>query len=98
MTTDIDKKILYWIDYFQYEWINCDELIDYIKDNYVRDLKEIINEWCEINNIRINIKYLNWDRIINDDIDYDCIGNNLYLNLIWLEDAKYDLRRQGLIK
>ena len=35
---DIDEEILYWIDQFDYQWIDCEKLIDYMKNNYVRDV------------------------------------------------------------
>lgn len=95
---DIDGEILYWVEQFGYEWIDCGKLIDYIKENFVKDVDDILREWCELNEIRIDIDYLNWKMIVEEDNDYEYIGNGLYLNTFWLEDAEVELKRLDLIK
>lgn len=95
---DIDKEILYWIDQFGYEWINCGKLIDYIKENLVVNDEHIINRWCEINEWKVDIDYLNWDKIIENDDDYEYLCNGLYLDVYQLEDMGLELKRLDLIK
>lgn len=95
---DIDKEILYWIDQFGYEWINCGELIDYIKENFVVNDEYIIDRWCEINEWRVDKDYLNWDKIIENDEDYEYLCNGLYLDIYQLEDIELELKRLDLIK
>lgn len=95
---DIDNEILNWINQFNYEWVNDGKLIDYIKDNFVRNVDSILEEWCEINKIRIDIDYLNWKKIIDEDNDYEHLAGDLYLNRVWLEDAESELKRLNLIK
>lgn len=95
---DIDGEILYWIEQFGYEWINSGKLIDYIKENFVKDVDFILKQWCEANKWKVDIDYLNWEKIVNADVDYEYLGNGLYLNIYWLESSELELKRLNLIK
>lgn len=96
---DIDKEILYWIDQLGYEWINCGKLIDYIKENYVKDQIDVIKEFVEVMEIKIpNIDLLDWDRICQEDNDYEKLENGQYLNTYLLESDSLELQRLNLIK
>lgn len=95
---DIDKEILYWIDQFGWEWINCGELIDYIKENYVKSQEDVVNEFVEVMEWRVDIDYLNKDAICENDNDYEHICDDLYLNIYRLECDEIELKRLNLIK
>ena len=96
---DIDKEILYWIDYFGYQWIDCGQLIEYIKDNYTQTQIKIVKEYINVMKIRVpSIHILDWDKIVEIDDDYVSIGEDLYLNIFRLEHEEDVLRKEGLIK
>lgn len=96
---DIDKEILYWIDQFGYEWVNCGKLIDYIKENYVKDQRDVIEEYVELMEIKVpSIDILDWDRICQEDNDYEELDNGKYLNTYLLESDSLELKRLNLIK
>lgn len=96
---DIDKEILYWIDYFGYQWVDCGQLIEYIKDNYTQTQIKIVKEYINVMKIRVpSIHILDWDKIVEIDDDYVSIGEDLYLNIWRLEHEEDVLRREGLIK
>lgn len=99
MTIDIDAKILYWIDYFEYKWIDCGKLIDYIKDNWVRTKEEVVRHYMEAmkyNNVDIND--LDWNYICEKDNDYEKLYDNLYINIYELENSKEYLQKIKLIR
>lgn len=96
---DIDKEILYWIDYFGYEWVDYGQLIEYIKDNYTQTQIKIVKEYINVMKIRVpSIHILDWDKIVEIDDDYVSIGEDLYLNIFRLEHEEDVLRKEGLIK
>lgn len=96
---DPDKEILYWIDYFEYKWIDCGELIDYILETYTKTQKEIVEEYVEVMEIKVpSIHILDWDKIVEIDNDYVSIGEDLYLNVYRLEHEEDTLRQEELIE
>lgn len=96
---DIDKEILYWVEQFGYEWINCGKLIDYIKENYVKDQRDVVEEYVELMEIKVpSIDILDWDRICQKDNDYEVLDNGQYLNTYLLESDSLELKRLDLIK
>lgn len=96
---DIDKEILYWVEQFGYEWINCGELIDYIKENYVKDQIDVVKEYVELMEIKVpSIDILDWNRICQEDNDYEELDNGQYLNTYLLESDSLELQRLDLIK
>lgn len=102
--TDIDKEAMYWrimswIDYFGYEWVDRGQLIDYIKDNYTQTQIKIVKEYINVMKIRVpSIHILDWDKIVEIDDDYVSIGEDLYLNIFRLEHEEDVLRKEGLIE
>lgn len=100
---DVDKEIMYWIDYFGYEWVDCGQLIDYIKDNYTKTQQEIVEEYVEVMEVKVpSIYILDWDAIVDNDEDYVSFEENsyldLYLNIYRLEHEEDVLRKEGLIE
>lgn len=98
LNIDIDKKILYWIEQFGFKWIDSGELIDYIKKNYIRNGEEIIDEFIWYMEWKVDKKYLNKEKIIEDNNDYDDLGNDMYLNIFLLEQDSLTLQRLDLIE
>lgn len=97
--TDVDKEIMYWIDYFGYKWVDYDQLIEYIKDNYTQTQIKIVKEYINVMKIRVpSIYILDWDKIVEMDGDYVSIGEDLYLNIFRLEHEEDVLRKEGLIE
>ena len=97
--TDVDKEVMYWIDYFGYKWVDCGQLIEYIKDNYTQTQIKIVKEYINVMKIRVpSIHILDWDKIVELDGDYVSIGEDLYLNIWRLEQEEDVLRREGLIE
>ena len=97
--TDIDKEAMYWINYFGYEWVDCGQLIEYIKDNYTQTQIKIVKEYVNVMKIRVpSIHILDWDKIVELDDDYVSIGEDLYLNIWRLEHEEDVLRKEGLIE
>lgn len=96
---DIDKEILYWIGQFGYEWIDCGKLIDYIKENYVKDQRDVVENYVEVMEIKVpTIDILDWDRICEEDDDYEALDDGRYLNTYLLETDSTELKRLNLIK
>lgn len=96
---DIDKGILYWIEQLGYEWIDCGKLIDYIKENYIKDQRDVIEEYVELMEIRVpSINILDWNEICEQDNDYEQLGDGKYLNVYLLESDSLELKRLDLIK
>lgn len=96
---DIDKEILYWIDQFGYEWIDCGKLIDYIKENYVKDQRDVVESYVEVMEIKVpTIDILDWNRICEEDDDYEALDDGRYLNTYLLESDSIELKRLNLIK
>lgn len=101
--TDVDKEIMYWIDYFGYKWVDCGQLIDYIKDNYTKTQQEIVEEYVEVMEVKVpSIYILDWDAIVDNDEDYVSFEEDsyldLYLNIYKLEHEENVLRKEGLIE
>lgn len=97
---DLDAEILYWIEYFDYKWIDCGNLIDYIKENYVKEREDVVMEYVEAMEIKVpNLRVLDWDYICNNDNDYvELPGSKKMLNIHLLEDAELELQRNGLVR
>lgn len=96
---DVDKEVMYWIDYFGYKWVDCGQLIKYIKDNYTQTQIKIVKEYINVMKIRVpSIHILDWDKIVEIDDDYVSIGEDLYLNIFRLEHEEDVLRKEGLIE
>ena len=96
---DIDKEILYWVNQFGYEWIDCGKLIDYIKENYIKDQRDVVESYVEIMEIKVpTIDILDWDRICEEDEGYEALDDGRYLNTYLLESDSTELKRLNLIK
>lgn len=100
---DIDKEILYWVEQFGYEWIDCGKLIDYIKENYIKEQQDVVIEFVEYMEIKATnldnlLEFLDWDRICQSDNDYEELENGKYLNVYSLESDSLELQRLNLIK
>lgn len=97
--SDINEEILYWCNYFGYEWIDCDQLIEYVKENFIRTKKEVVIEFVELTDVRINDIYmLDWNYICDNDNDYVEIVPGKYLNIFLLEVAGSELEKNGLVR
>ena len=94
---DIDEEILYWIEQLGYEPINTGKLIDYIKENYVKNGEGIIDEWCELKGWKVDKDYLDWNMIIENDYEYDKVDKDKFLNVYQLENAELELKKLNLI-
>lgn len=96
---DIDKEILYWIDEFGLEWVDCGKLIDYIKDNYVKCQRDVVEEYVEAMEIKVpSIDILNWGIVCAQDNDYEMLSDGRYLNVYRLESDYAELKKLKLIK
>lgn len=96
---DIDKEILYWIDQFGWEWIDCGKLIDYIKDKYIKSQRDVVEEYVEVMEIKVpSIDILNWGIVCEEDDDYELLSDGRYLNTYLLESDSDELKRLNLIK
>ena len=98
MALDIDKEILYWINQLGFEWINCGQLIDHIKENYIKDSESIVDEFIECMDWKVDKQYLNKEKICTDDEDYEHLGNDMYLNIYLLESDSLELKKLNLIE
>lgn len=95
---DIDKEILYWIDQYDYEYKNTGKLIDYIKENWVREAEDIVRQYVEVMEIKVpDLDILNWDYILQIDEDYEYLGNGQYLNTYEMSENEEELRKLNLI-
>lgn len=97
-TVDIDKEILYWIEQLGFKWINCGKLIDHIKENYVKNGNDVVHDFVEIMEWKVDINYLDKKRICEADEDYEYLGQDLYLNVFMLENDDVELKRLNLIE
>lgn len=98
-SNDIDKEILYWIKQLGFEWINCGKLIDHIKEHYVKEQRDVIIEYIEAMEIKVpSIDILDWNKICQEDNDYEQIAEDKYLNIHRLENDSIELKRLDLIK
>lgn len=97
---DIDKEILYWIEQLGFEWINCGQLIDYIKKNYVCKQRDVVEHFISAMEYRVDIYFLDWDRVCDNDDDYVALSKygDLYLNIEALSNDELELKRLNLIK
>ena len=98
-SNDIDKEILYWIKQLGFKWISCGKLIDHIKENYVKEQRDVIIEYIEAMEIKVpSIDILDWNKICQEDNDYEQIAKDKYLNIHRLENDSIELKRLDLIK
>lgn len=97
-SVDIDKEILYWIEQLDFKWIDCGKLIDYIKENYVKKGEDVVREFVEVMEWKVDIDYLNQKSICEADNDYEYLGQDLYLNVYRLENDDVELKRLDLIE
>lgn len=96
---DIDKIIVDWIEQFGFEWIDCGKLVDHIKEHYVSEQKDVVMEYIEAMEIKVpSIDILDWDKICQQDNDYEQIAKDKYLNIYRLENDSLELKRLDLIK
>lgn len=95
---DIDKEILYWIKQLNFKWIDCGKLIDYIKKNYIKNGEDVVREFVEVMEWKVDIDYLDQKRICEADDDYEYLSQNLYLNVYRLENDDIELKRLDLIE
>lgn len=97
--TDIDKEILYWTEQFGYEPINIEELINYIKENWIDEQRTVVEKFVEAMEIKVpNLEILDWNKICEIDNDYEALGGKKYLNIYELEQNDIELKRMNLIK
>lgn len=97
-TVDIDKEILYWIEQFDFKWIDCGKLIEHIKKNYVKNREDVVREFVEVMEWIVDIDCLDQEKICKSDEDYEYLGQDLYLNVYMLENDDVELKRLGLIE
>lgn len=95
---DIDKKILYWIEQFDFKWIDCGKLIEHIKKNYVKNREDVVREFVEVMEWIVDIDCLDQEKICESDEDYEYLGQDLYLNVYMLENDDVELKRLDLIE
>lgn len=95
---DIDNEILYWIDQYSYEPKNTGKLIDYIKENWIREAEDIVRQYVEVMEIKVpDLDILNWDYILQTDEDYEYLGDGQYLNTYEMSENEEELRKLNLI-
>lgn len=97
-TVDIDKEILYWIEQFDFKWIDCEKLIEHIKKNYVKNREDVVREFVEVMEWIVDIDCLDQEKICESDEDYEYLGQDLYLNVFMLENDDVELKRLDLIE
>ena len=95
---NIDKEILYWIDQLGFECIDCDELIEHIKEHYVKNSDEVVDDFIWCMEWKVDKDYLNKEKICEDDDDYEYLGDDMYLNVYLLELDSLELKRLDLIE
>ena len=95
---DIDKEILYWIEQFDFKWIDCGKLIEHIKKNYVKNREDVVREFVEVMEWIVDIDCLEQEKICKSDEDYEYLGQDLYLNVFMLENDDVELKRLNLIE
>lgn len=95
---DIDKEILYWIEQFDFKWIDCGKLIEHIKKNYVKNREDVVREFVEVMEWIVDIDCLDQEKICESDEDYEYLGQDLYLNVYMLENDDVELKRLDLIE
>lgn len=95
---DIDKEILYWIEQFDFKWIDCEKLIEHIKKNYVKNREDVVREFVEVMEWIVDIDCLDQEKICESDEDYEYLGQDLYLNVYMLENDDVELKRLDLIE
>lgn len=95
---DIDKEILYWIEQFDFKWIDCGKLIEHIKKNYVKNKEDVVREFVEVMEWIVDIDCLDQEKICESDEDYEYLGQDLYLNVYMLENDDVELKRLDLIE
>lgn len=99
MKYDIDGEILYWIEQIGFEWKDLGKLIDYIKNNYVKTQREVVESYMEVMDYRnVDIDDLDWERICEKDEDYEELSGENYLNVYYLENDSLELKRLDLIE
>lgn len=78
---------------------NRGALLDYAIDHYIREKKEVIENWVEAMEVQVpSLKCLDWDYIVYYDDDYVRITENLYLNVFWLTEDINTLIKLNLIE
>ena len=95
---DIDKEILYWIEQFDFKWIDCGKLIEHIKKNYVKNREDVVREFVEVMEWIVDIDCLDQEKICESNEDYEYLGQDLYLNVYMLENDDVELKRLNLIE
>lgn len=96
---DIDKEILYWIDQYGFKPKSTGKLIDYIKENWIVNQRELVERYVEVMEIKVpTIDILDWDRISEMDNDYKELGNGKFLNVYEIETNDIELKRLDLIE
>ena len=97
-STMIDTDLIYWIDQMGYEIVKEEELLDYVKKNFIRTQREVVEEYVEIMEVNIqDIFLLDWDAICNISDDYEELEDGRYLNRYLLEEESLELKRLDLI-
>ena len=94
----VDEDIIYWIDQMGYEIINEKEVLNYIKENFIRTHREVVEEFIIAMEIKIpDIFLLDWEAICRQDNDYEELENGKYLNRYLFEEESSELKRLNLI-
>ena len=93
----IDTEIIYWSEQIGFEIVKTEEYLEYVKEKYVKNEYDVVQEFLEVMEIKINTKYLNFEKICEDDDDYEHLVGNMYLNVYRLEDDEVELKRLDLI-
>lgn len=68
---------------------------------YIGDRDDIVDQWCELMDIRCQRIYLDEDKIIEDDNDWEELSNSKYLNIYRLfedDDITNRLELKDLIR
>lgn len=84
LNTEEKKELIRIFDENSYDVTDLEKLTFYLEESgatYIADQEDVVIQWAELMDINCPTEFLDWNRIINSDNDWEELSNSRYLNI-----------------
>lgn len=84
LNTKEKKELIRIFDENSYDVTDLEELTFYLEESgatYIADQEDVVIQWAELMDINCPTEFLDWNRIVDSDNDWEELSNSRYLNI-----------------
>ena len=84
LNTEEKKELIRIFDENSYDVTDLEELTFYLEKSgatYIADQEDVVIQWAELMDINCPTEFLDWNRIVDSNNDWEELSNSRYLNI-----------------